>query len=61
MCFACIYQVVEEGFNRMDPEKTGKVDFESFKKWWRLKEDTARRELRRNVQEVFRMIDIDNR
>jgi Ca2+-binding EF-hand superfamily protein len=50
---------LEEGFYRMDPEKTGTVDFESFRKWWRLKEDTARRDLRKNVEQVFRMADAD--
>ena len=50
---------LEEGFWRMDPEKTGKVNYEQFQKWWRLKEDTARRELRKNVEQVFRMTDQD--
>ena len=50
---------LEEGFYRMDPEKTGKVNFDQFQKWWRLKEDTARRELRKNVEQVFRMTDQD--
>lgn len=50
---------IEEGFYRMDPEKTGKVDFDSFRKWWRLKEDTARRDLRKNVEQIFRMTDAD--
>lgn len=45
---------LEEGFYRMDPEKTGKVDFETFRKWWKQKQDTARREMRKNVQEIFR-------
>jgi tetratricopeptide (TPR) repeat protein len=42
-----------------DPEKTGKVDFEAFRKWWRLKEDTSRREMRKNVAELFHMMDAD--
>lgn len=50
---------LEEGFYRMDPERTGKVDFESFKKWWRMKEDTARREMRKSVAEIFSMMDED--
>eukprot|EP01043_Picozoa_sp_COSAG02_P030124 COSAG02_NODE_1909_length_10419_cov_238.761725_7_plen_1462_part_00 len=50
---------LEEGFYRMDPERTGAVDFESFKKWWRLKEDTARREMRKNVEHIFTMMDED--
>ncbi len=51
---------IEEGFYRMDPERTGKVNFESFRKWWRLKEDTARRDLRKEVEQVFRMTDVDD-
>ena len=51
---------LEEGFYRMDPEKTGVVNFESFRKWWRLKEDTARREMRKNVAEIFAMVDADS-
>lgn len=50
---------LEEGFYRMDPEKTGVVGFESFKKWWRQKEDNQRREMRKNVADVFNMMDVD--
>ena len=49
--------VLEEAFDRMDPEMTGKVGFDAFQKWWRLKEDTNRRELRQSVGEVFHMVD----
>ena len=34
--------VLDEAFTRMDPEHTGRVDFDAFQKWWRLKEDMHR-------------------
>jgi hypothetical protein len=44
---------VQEAFDRMDPDLTGEVGFEAFRRWRKLKMDMYRRELRKNVREVF--------
>jgi Ca2+-binding EF-hand superfamily protein len=50
---------VQEAFDRMDPDMTGEVGFEAFRRWRKLKMDMYRRELRNNVREVFDMVDED--
>jgi Ca2+-binding EF-hand superfamily protein len=50
---------VQEAFDRMDPDLTGEVGFEAFRRWRKLKMDMYRRELRKNVREVFDMVDED--
>jgi Ca2+-binding EF-hand superfamily protein len=36
---------VQEAFDRMDPDMTGEVGFEAFRRWRKLKMDMYRREL----------------
>ena len=43
----------------MDPEMTGHVGFEPFRAWRKLKADLYRKELRKNVGNVFTMVDED--
>jgi Ca2+-binding EF-hand superfamily protein len=50
---------IEEAFQRMDPELTGLVNFEAFRRWRKLRMDLYRKELRRNVAIVFAMVDED--
>lgn len=48
---------LREAFDRMDPDLTGEVGFEAFRSWRKLKTDMYRRDLRKNVRQVFEMVD----
>ncbi len=50
---------LHEAFERMDPDWTGEVGFQAFRRWRKLKTDMYRRELRNNVRQVFEMTDED--
>jgi Ca2+-binding EF-hand superfamily protein len=49
----------ERKFGELDPSATGAVSFNAFNVWWRGMRETERREMRRQVKDVFDAVDTD--